>query len=451
MSKVVKLKRGLDIKLNGEVGNTVNPVGNCSLYAIKPTDFRALIPRLVVKAGDQVKAGEVLFINKYKPEIKFTAPVSGTIESINRGERRKLLEVVIKADNEIQYKDFGAADVNKLSREEIIERLLDSGIWPMLRQRPYDIIANPQDTPKAVFVSGFDSAPLAPDYEITLAHDLEALQAGIDCLKKLSNKNVNLNLRANTPSSSVFSKLKNVEVNYFEGPHPAGNVGIQIHHLNPINKEDIVWVINAMDLAIMGRLFTSRKDDARKTIALAGSEVKAPCYYQVITGAQIGSIVNGKLKNEVEERIISGNVLTGYKVDTNSYLGFYHNMITVIPEGREYEFMGWATLGCKKFSMSKTFPSFLTPNKKYTLNANYHGEERAFVVSGQYEKVLPMDILPVYLLKAILAGDLDRMEQLGMYEIAPEDLALCEFVCTSKIPVQSIVEQGIELMMKELS
>lgn len=451
MSKVVKLKRGLDIKLNGEVGNTVNPGGNCSLYAIKPTDFRALIPRLVVKAGDQVKAGEVLFINKYKPEIKFTAPVSGTIESINRGERRKLLEVVIKADNEIQYKDFGAADVNKLSREEIIERLLDSGIWPMLRQRPYDIIANPQDTPKAVFVSGFDSAPLAPDYEITLAHDLEALQAGIDCLKKLSNKNVNLNLRANTPSSSVFSKLKNVEVNYFEGPHPAGNVGIQIHHLNPINKGDIVWGINAMDLAIMGRLFTSGKYDARKTIALAGSEVKAPCYYQVITGAQIGSIVNGKLKNEVEERIISGNVLTGYKVDTNSYLGFYHNMITVIPEGREYEFMGWATLGCKKFSMSKTFPSFLTPNKKYTLNANYHGEERAFVVSGQYEKVLPMDILPVYLLKAILAGDLDRMEQLGMYEIAPEDLALCEFVCTSKIPVQSIVEQGIELMMKELS
>lgn len=451
MSKVVKLKRGLDIKLNGEVGNTVNPRGNCSLYAIKPTDFRALIPRLVVKAGDQVKAGEVLFINKYKPEVKFTAPVSGTIESINRGERRKLLEVVIKADSEIQYKDFGSVDVNKLSREEIVERLLDSGIWPMLRQRPYDIIANPQDTPKAVFVSGFDSAPLAPDYEITLAHDQEALQAGIDCLKKLSNKNVNLNLRANTPSSSVFSKLKNVDVNYFEGPHPAGNVGIQIHHLNPINKGDIVWVINAMDLAIMGRLFTSGKYDARKIIALAGSEVKAPCYYEVITGAQIESIVNGKLKNEVEQRIISGNVLTGYKVDMKGYLGFYHNMITVIPEGREYEFMGWASLGCNKFSMSKTFPSFLTPNKKYTLNANYHGEERAFVVSGQYEKVLPMDILPVYLLKAILAGDLDRMEQLGMYEIAPEDLALCEFVCTSKIPVQSIVEQGIELMMKELS
>ena len=263
MSKVVKLKKGLDIKLNGEAEKKITSAEACDLYGVMPTDFRALTPRLAVKAGDQVKAGDTLFFNKYMPEIKFSAPVSGTVESINRGERRKLLEVVVKADKEIQYKDFGAADVNKLPREAIVEKLLESGVWPVIRQRPYDIIAIPTDTPKAVFVSGFDSSPLAPDYEFTLADEAESLQAGIDCLKKLSGKNVNLNLREGTPASSVFLKLKNTEVNYFSGPHPAGNVGIQINHLNPINKGDIVWVVNAPEVAIIGRLFLSGKYDAR--------------------------------------------------------------------------------------------------------------------------------------------------------------------------------------------
>lgn len=451
MSKVIKLKKGLDIKLNGETEKSVKTEIICNLYAVKPTDFRLLTPKLAVKADDKVKAGDVLFTDKYRPEIKFTAPVSGTIDAVNRGERRKLLEIVIKSDEAITYRDFGNADVNTLSREEVISKLLESGVWPFIKQRPYDIIANPESHPKAIFVSGFDSAPLAPSYDVTLNGEEQALQAGMDCLKKLCGKNVNLNLREGTPSTSVFTKLKNVEVNYFAGPHPAGNVGIQIHHLNPINKGDIVWTVNAMDLAIIGRLFLTGHFDARKIIALAGSEVEKPAYYRTILGAKIGYITEGKLKNKVHQRIISGNVLTGYKVTPDSFLGFYNNMITVIPEGDQYEFLGWATPGFNKFSISKTFPSFLFPNKKYTLNANYHGEGRAFVVSGQYEKVLPMDILPVYLLKAILAGDLDKMEQLGMYEIAPEDMALCEFVCTSKTPVQQIVEQGIELMMKELS
>ena len=451
MSKVIKLKKGLDIKLKGEAENLVKSIEKCDFYAVKPTDFRLLTPKLAVKAGDQVKAGDVLFIDKYRPEVKFTSPVSGTVEAVNRGERRKLLEVVVKADAQIQYKDFGAADANKLSREEIIEKLLDSGVWPMIKQRPYDIIANPADMPKAIFVSGFDSAPLAPDFDITLTDELAALQSGIDCLNKLGGKNVNLNLKEGTPSSSVFTKLKNVEVNYFAGPHPAGNAGIQIHHLNPINKGEIVWVVNAMDLAIIGRLFTSGKFDARKTIALVGSEVEKPAYYKTILGANIGCIVNGKLKNQVHQRIISGNVLTGYKVSEENYLGYHNNMVTVIPEGDHYEFLGWAAPGFNKFSISKTFPSFLCPKKKYALDANYHGEERAFVVTGQYEKVLPMDILPVYLLKAVLAEDLDKMEQLGMYEVVPEDMALCEFVCTSKTPVQEILEKGIELMIKELS
>ena len=449
MSKVIKLKKGLDIKLNGEADKVVQTLGAGSRYALKPTDFRALTPKLAVKVGDEVKAGDALFTDKMRPEVKFTSPVSGTVEEIKRGERRKLLEIIVKADGENRYRDFGKADVNRLSREEIVSRMQESGVWPMVKQRPYDIVANPESQPKAVFVSAFDSAPLAPDYDVALNGQEQALQAGIDCLKKLSGKDINLNLPAGAPQASVFTKLKNVEINYFSGPHPAGNVGIQINHLNPINKGEIVWTVNVQDVAIIGRLFTEGRFDAQKVIALAGSEVTRPMYYHCTLGASIAEITNGKLKGNVEERIISGNVLTGTRVEKDGFLGYYDNLVTVIPEGNHYEFLGWAAPGFNKFSASRLFPSFLCPKKHYTLDTNYHGERRAFVVTGQYEKVLPMDIYPVYLLKAILAQDIDQMEQLGIYEVAPEDFALCEFVCTSKIPVQKIVSEGIELMMRE--
>ena len=449
MSKVIKLKKGLDIKLNGEADKVVQTLGAGSRYALKPTDFRALTPKLAVKVGDEVKAGDALFTDKMRPEVKFTSPVSGTVEEIKRGERRKLLEIIVKADGENRYRDFGKADVNRLSREEIVSRMQESGVWPMVKQRPYDIVANPESQPKAVFVSAFDSAPLAPDYDVALNGQEQALQAGIDCLKKLSGKDINLNLPAGAPQASVFTKLKNVEINYFSGPHPAGNVGIQINHLNPINKGEIVWTVNVQDVAIIGRLFTEGRFDAQKVIALAGSEVSRPMYYHCTLGASIADITNGKLKGNVEERIISGNVLTGTRVEKDGFLGYYDNLVTVIPEGNHYEFLGWAAPGFNKFSASRLFPSFLCPKKHYTLDTNYHGERRAFVVTGQYEKVLPMDIYPVYLLKAILAQDIDQMEQLGIYEVAREDFALCEFVCTSKIPVQKIVSEGIELMMRE--
>lgn len=449
MSKVIKLKKGLDIKLNGEAEKVVQPAGTITSCALKPTDFRALTPRLAVKVGDEVKAGDVLFTDKARPEIKFTAPVSGTIEAINRGERRKLLEIVVKAEAETQYRDFGKTEVSKLNRDEIINRLLDSGTWPMIKQRPYDVIADPMTTPKAIFVSAFDSAPLAPDYDVVLNGQEKNLQTGFDCLKKLCNKNVNLNLRADTPSTSIFTKLQNVEVNYFDGPHPSGNTGIQIHHLNPVNKGEYVWTVKIQDVAIIGRLFNEGKFDARKIIVVAGSEINKPQYYHSTLGASIADTLQGKLKNQVDQRIISGNVLTGTKVAANGYLGFYDDQITVIPEGNHYEFLGWANPGFNKFSASKLFPSFLCPKKRYTLDTNYNGERRAFVVTGQYEKVFPMDIYPVYLLKACLAQDIDRMEQLGIYEVAPEDMALCEFVCTSKTPVQKILSDGIELMMKE--
>lgn len=449
MSKVINLRKGLDIKLNGAAEKVVQTGGGVARCALKPTDFRALTPKLMVKAGDDVQAGDVLFVDKMRPEIKFTAPVSGLVEAINRGERRKLLEVVIKADTSVRYKDFGKADVNDLSREEVVSKLLESGAWPLIKQRPYEIVADPTVTPKAVFVSAFDTAPLAPDYDVLLTGREKDLQSGIDCLKKLCGKNVNLNLQAGTPSTSVFTKLQNVEVNYFAGAHPAGNVGIQIHHLNPINKGEHVWTVNAQDVAIIGKLFNEGHLDTRKVIALTGSEVSKPQYYHAYIGASIADLTGGKLKADGAQRIISGNVLTGTKVEADGFLGYYDNQITVIPEGNYYEFMGWGAPGFNKFSASRLFPSFLCPRKKYNLDTNYHGERRAFVVSGQYEKVLPMDIYPVYLLKAVLAQDIDRMEQLGIYEVAPEDMALCEFVCTSKTPVQQILNEGIELMMKE--
>lgn len=323
MSKVIKLKKGLDIKLNGEAEKVVQPVGKITRCALKPTDFRALTPKLAVKAGDEVKAGDVLFIDKTHPEIKFTTPLSGTIEAINRGERRKLLEIVVKADAETQYRDFGKTEINKLNRDEVINRLLDSGAWPLIKERPYDIIANPMVTPKAIFVSAFDSAPLAPDYEVILNGEEKNLQTGFDCLKKLCNKNINLQLQADTPSSSIFNKLQQVDITYFAGPHPSGNAGIQIHHLNPINKGEHVWVVNIQDVAIIGRLFNEGHFDARKIIALTGSEVNKPLYYRSVLGASIADLTDGKLKNTTTQRIISGNVLTGTSVESNGYLGFY--------------------------------------------------------------------------------------------------------------------------------
>jgi Na+-transporting NADH:ubiquinone oxidoreductase subunit A len=450
MLKVIKLKKGLDIKLEGEADLAKRSPVSCDYYAIKPTDFRALTPKLEVKIGDTVKAGDPLFSNKYKPEVKFSAPVSGVVEAIHRGEKRKILSVVVKADEKIAYREFNLPPLSGVSGDELVERLLESGLWPLIRQRPYDIIADPNTRPKAIFVSGFDSSPLAPDYKTILKEESRTLQAGLDGLNKLCSRPVNLNVRAEDADAPLFSALREVEIHYFSGPHPAGNAGIQIHHLNPINKGETVWVVNITDVVLLGRFFLTGRVDLRKTILLVGSEVTAPACYDTIVGAQIGSIVKDKLRDREHQRILSGSVLTGDSVDTESFLGFYHNMITVIPEGDRYEFLGWATPGFNKFSISRSYLSFLFPNKRYRLDANYHGERRAFVMSGQYEKVFPMEILPVYLLKAILSGDLEKMEQLGIYEVTPEDMALCEFVCTSKIPVQEIVDSGIRLMLKEL-
>jgi len=449
MSETIKLKKGLNIKLAGTADTILDKVPGADNYAIKPTDFAGLTPRISVKQGQEVKAGEPLFFDKYYPEVFYVSPVGGTVSLINRGERRRVLEVIVDVDHSKGAIDFGKANPLALDGPQVRQYLLKSGMWPFIKRRPYGIVARPNETPRDIFISGFDTSPLAPDYGFVLQGQESQFQTGINALTKLTSGKVYLGLPA-SQENKVFAQLKNVETNYFEGPHPAGNVGIQIHQISPINKGEVVWTINPQDVVFIGRLFETGKVDFSKIIALTGSEVNKPQYLQTILGTRLCPVLEGRLKTGNKQRVISGNPLTGNRLICDNFLGFYDSQVTVIPEGDEYEFMGWALPGADKYSATKAFLSALLPKKEYALNANLHGGERAFVMSGQYEKYLPMDILPVHLLKSILVNDIDKMEQLGIYEVVEEDLALCEFVCTSKIKVQEILRKGISTMVQEL-
>ncbi|UCG27239.1 MAG: Na(+)-translocating NADH-quinone reductase subunit A, partial [Bacteroidales bacterium] len=389
------------------------------------------------------------FFDKYKPEILFTSPVSGKVSAIVRGERRRILEVVIRADEEMRYESFRQGDPSTMKREEITENLLKSGLWPFIRQRPYNIIANPQDTPKAIFISCFDTSPLAPDYDFSLKGEEESFRNGINALLKLTDGKIHLGVNGDYPVTDVFGNLDNVQYSFFRGPHPAGNVGIQIHHIDPVNKGDLVWTVNPQDVIMIGRLFEKGTYNASRVVALTGSEIKTPRYYKTMNGASIEPLIRDNLISR-NLRFVSGNVLTGKRIQKNGFIGYYDSQVTVIPEGDHFEFIGWALPGLKKYSMSRTFLAWMMPNREFRLDTNLNGGRRAFVMSGQYEKVLPMDIYPVQLLKAILVEDIDLMENLGIYEVAEEDMALCEYVCTSKTEVQTILRQGFELMIKEL-
>lgn len=447
MSKDVKIRKGADIKLKGAAEKLyANPV-SASEVVLRPDDFPGLVPKLTVKVGDKVKVGSALFFDKQNPDILFTSPISGEVVEINRGAKRKIEEVKVKSDGGDAHETFKKGDASSLSKEEIIENLLKSGVWPLIRQRPFDIIANPGDTPKAIHITAFDSSPLAPDYGFILHGQSAEFQAGLDILGKLTSGTVHLNISGNENSDEVFSGAKNVQINTIRGPHPAGNVGVQLHHIDPINKGEVVWVLRAPDVLSIGKLFAEGKLDPSRVVAVAGSKVKAPKYYKTILGTNISSL----LKDNVQEggRYISGNPLTGLQIKENGYLGFYDYQLSVIPEGGNPQMFGWIAPGFDKFSLSKTFFSWLTPNKEYDLNTNMNGEERSFVVSGEYEKVFPMDIYPVHLIKSMLVNDIDAMEGLGVYEVAPEDFALCEYGCTSKVEVQRIVREALDLVKKE--
>lgn len=459
MIKHIQLHKGLDIPVKGAAELRIEKTIISDVVSVKPVNFKNLTPKLLVREGDEVKAGSILFVDKYHPEVGFASPVSGTVEQIVRGEKRKLLEVRIKAAKTTDYIKFNTPDVVKATAEEIKKVLLESGLWVALKQRPYGIVANPADEPRAIFVSSFDSAPLAPDYNFTLKGEAANLQVAIDVLNKLTKGGVFVGLNAKEAATSPFNHLKNVKHYGFSGAHPAGNVGVQINNIAPVNKGEVVWTIDPMFMVAVGKLFTKGIYDVTRTIAVAGNRVEKPCYVTCLPGTQIKDLDFLVSKKEVEIfdqecgcRYISGNVLTGSNVGAEGSLDFYSNMVTVISEGNYYEMFGWVKpMRFGKFSFSKSYFSWLTPKKKYKVDTNTNGGQRAFVVSDVYGKVLPMDIYPVYLLKAILAEDIDKMEQLGIYEVIEEDLALCEYVCPSKIDIQDIISKGIATMIKEMA
>jgi len=448
MSKVLKIKRGANIKLVGGAEKILTDAPMPSTVAVKPTDFEGTTPKLVVKVGAEVKAGSTLYYSKKNDQIKFTSPVSGEVVEIKRGAKRVIQEIVIVADKETKYEDFGIANPSAESREAIVDKLCKSGLWPFIKQRPFDVVAKPSDAPKAIFISAFDSAPLAPDNDFIVHGHAATFQTGIDALAKLAEVHLTINNAAK--ADDAFAEAKNVKLHSIEGPHPAGNVGVHIHHFAPICKGEVVWTVKPQDVLAIGRLFETGKYDASRVVAVSGAQIKTPKYFKTIQGVSIKALLEGNL-SDGNNRIISGNVLSGEKVGIESYLGFYDYHVTVIPEGGEAQMFGWITPNPNKFSISRALVSWMAPSKKYNLDANMNGEERPFVVTEEYDKVFPFDIYPVQLVKAIMIDDVELMENLGIYEVAPEDFALCETVCTSKIPTQTIVRNGLAMLREEMS
>jgi Na+-transporting NADH:ubiquinone oxidoreductase subunit A len=452
MSKVIKIKRGLDIRLRGSAEKVFRATHLPDRFAVKPPDFKGITPKVLVKPGQEVKAGEPILLDKVHPGIIWVSPVAGIVDAVNRGERRKLLDVVIQRTGSDDFVSFETGDVATMDEARVRELIMLSGLWPAIVERPYGVLANPTVTPRDIFISGFDTAPLAPDIDLLLQGQKKGFMTGVEALKKLTSGRVYISLPEGYDDEGLLQGVSGVEYTYFRGPHPAGLVGVQIHHLAPINKGEVVWTISPQHVARIGNTLLQGRADTRWVVALTGAGLKETGYYQTIMGANIDGLVENNLADqEIENRVISGNVLSGTKINPENFIGYFDSHLSVIPEGNQYELFGWALPGYKKFTNSRAFLSALNQNREWNLDTNLKGGQRAFVVSGQYEKVLPMDILPVYLLKAILAEDFDRMEQLGIYEVIEEDLALCEFVCTSKTDVQEILRRGLDLVRKELS
>ncbi|SDS12720.1 Na(+)-translocating NADH-quinone reductase subunit A [Winogradskyella sediminis] len=449
MSKDIKIKKGLDIKLIGEAEQTVENAIVSNFYTIKPEDFHSIIPKLVAKQGTRVKAGETLFFNKDNEAMKFVSPVSGEVTEVQRGPRRRIDAIKITADKEQTYVDHGKFDLSA-DAEKTKAHLLASGCWSFIKQRPYDVIAKADSTPKAIFISGYASAPLAADLDFTLTGKEAELQAAVTALSKFTTGGVHISVGAN--SNSPLANLENATTYKVSGPHPSGNVGTLINKVNPVNKGETVWTVNAQDLVIIGELLLTGKFNPERIVALAGSSVKKPRYFRTKLGSEISTMIydNG-VERDSNDRFISGNVLSGKRVQPDGYLDYYSNVISVIPEGNDYELFGWNKPVFDKVSNTRALTfSWLTPNKKYDLSTNMNGEHRNFVLTGNYEQVFPLDIYPMQILKACLYKDLDEMEALGMYEVAPEDFALTEFVCVSKQPHQQIIRAGLDLMLEEI-
>ena len=448
---MIKIKKGIDIHLVGEAKKEMKAYAP-ALYAIKPLDFIGVVPKMHVAEGDDVKVGTVLFHDKKNEGIFFTSPVSGKVKAIVRGEKRVILQVVVESDGKYEAIDFGKAEPSKLTRNEVIEKMVQSGTWTMLRQRPYSTIANPQDEPKCVVVSMFDKAPMAPDNNFIVAGKMESIKAGVEALAKLTNGKVYLNVNSSETKKALEAlnfSAKNVSVNEFQGPHPAGNVSTQLNVLSPINKGETVWYTYAQNLVAIGNLFLTGNYDSNRVVAFTGSEVKEPAYYQTRIGADMSGLYSNITSENV--RIISGNVLTGKKINGDNFLGFYDSQISVIPEGDHYQLFGWLAPNFKKFTSTNTMGASLCKKSRKVLDTNLNGGIRPLIMTGNFERVFPFDIYPMQLIKACIIKDIDQMEELGIYEIDAEDFALCEVIDPSKTPIQQIVREGLELLRKEMN
>ncbi len=443
MANVIKLCKGLEINLSGKAATEVTSAKASKVYGLVPDAFVGVKPKVVVKEGDVVKAGDALFVDKLHPEVKFASPVSGKVTLVERGDFRKVLSIQVEPDAQQTYAEFGKGVPS--DGKKVLDELLGSGLFGYFLQRPYAVVANPEETPKAIFVSGFSDMPLAADFEFVVKDQREDFQTGIDALSKIAK--VYLGVKP----GSVLENTKNAEVTVFKGKCPAGNVGVQINHISPVNKGEVVWTLGAEEVLFVGRLFKDGKLDLTRTLAVAGSEVKAPKYVKALVGARIGDILEGNVKGDKKVRVIDGNPLTGTKSSCQAFLGAHSTEVTVIPEGDDvHELFGWIAPRLNEFSVSRSYFSWLMPkNKEYTLDARIKGGHRHMIFSGEYDSVFPMDIYPEQLVKAIIAGDIDRMEALGIYEVAPEDFAVAEFVDSSKVELQRIVREGLDMLRKE--
>ena len=449
-NRYVSTKRGFDLNLEGGVNGKVEEVKVGTTFALQPKNFIGMtpIPKVTVEAGQEVKAGEVLFFDKQRPEIKYVAPVSGEIVSINRGEKRSIAEIVILADKEQQYLSIEVPNLETATREELVDMMLETGAWTLLRQRPYDIVPNPQSKPRDIFISTFDTGPIAPDLNKVVDGQESAFQKGLDVLGKLTEGSVFLGLDARKESAphAAFADATGVTKTYFSGKHPIGNVGVQIHHTRAIGGGEQVWVLGVQEVITLGRLFATGQWNTERMVALTGEELSEPTYVRTYQGAKIGELLAGRVESDKPTRFISGDVLSGQKKTADEFLNFYDDQVTTVEEGNYYEMFGWLLPQMARPSISRTYPSFLFPSMEFHVDTNTHGEKRAFVVTGQYESVLPMDIYPQHLMKSILANDYERMEGLGIYELSEEDIAVCEYVCTSKQPLQQILRRGLDMM-----
>ncbi len=449
MSELVSIRKGLDIKIEGEADKVIKEAPKSKVVGLNMSDFHGITPKLAVKQGDIIKAGDPLFYAKHDSRIQFVSPVSGEVTDIVRGEKRRILNIVLLADDQTEYRLNEIIDIKNSKEEDLKNYLLATGAWAFIKQRPYDIVANPNQLPRDIFISAYDSAPLAPDYDYTLKGKEEEIQAAVDALNKLTSGRVYIGLSENS-TVSPFNSIKNIEKISLKGPHPIGNVGTQINKVSPINKGEVVWTVNPADLVVIGELLLKGTFNMERVVATTGYNLKNPHYLKTIAGSQLSTLLIDNVEGD-NNRYINGNVLTGYKSADTGFLGYYTTQVTVIEEGNDYDFFGWNRPRPEKFSFYRAFmTSWLTPNKKYRLNTNTNGEHRAFVLTGKFEKVFPMDIYPLQLLKACITKDIDKMEQLGIYEVSPEDFALTEFIDTSKNDHQEIIREGLDLMIKEV-